>query len=179
MIAYSRCLMEDHVCSPVFRVLFTPVKNEIIQQQCITLTMGKRQSRTYYSITGLKNTVQASWWVESDGVPSNHQHVPQPLHRAYVWSIFLCALIDGLIGYCLPFGCRRYDLARSFTTLTKLLLWKSQKPHHRPDIWNLITAWTNGILTMRYRCSNDLLCYRHLNLPFNIQSKRITLPSLF
>jgi hypothetical protein len=121
MIAYSRCLMEDHVCSPVFRVLFTPVKNEIIQQQCITLTMGKRQSRTYYSLTGLKNTVQASWWVESDGVPSNHQHVPQPLHRAYVWSIFLCALIDGLIGYCLPFGCRRYDLVRSFTKLKEPL----------------------------------------------------------
>ena len=51
---------------------------------------------------------------------------PQPLinslHRASVWSTFLCALIDDYVAYCLPFACRRYDLVRSFTTLTELLL---------------------------------------------------------
>ena len=50
---------------------------------------------------------------------------PQPLinslHRASVWSTFLCALVDDYVACYLPVGCRRYNLVRSFTTLTKLL----------------------------------------------------------
>jgi hypothetical protein len=57
------------------------------------------------------------WW---------HQQTPQPLinslHRAYVLSIIWCALVNDYVAYYLPFGCRRHDLVRSFTTLTKLLL---------------------------------------------------------
>jgi hypothetical protein len=39
----------------------------------------------------------------------------------YVLSIIRCALIDDYVAYYLPIGCRRHDLVRSFTTLTKLL----------------------------------------------------------
>ena len=48
------------------------------------------------------------------------------LHRASVWSTFLCALIDDYVACYLPVGCRRYDLVRSFTTLTKLHAYKEQ-----------------------------------------------------
>jgi hypothetical protein len=47
--------------------------------------------------------------------------VVNSFHRAYVFSIIRCALVDDYVAYYLPLGCRRYDLVRSFTTLTKLL----------------------------------------------------------
>ena len=39
------------------------------------------------------------------------------IHRAYVMLGSLCALIDEYIACYLPFGCRRYDIVRSFRTL--------------------------------------------------------------
>lgn len=48
------------------------------------------------------------------------------LPRTYVLSIIQCALVDDYVAYYLPFGCRRYDLLRSFTMLKEL-----RRPYHR------------------------------------------------
>jgi hypothetical protein len=68
----------------------------------------------------------SSWcWKWPCSLPLPTQHIPQPLinslYRAYVLSVIRCALVNDYVTYYLPFGCRRHDLVRSFTTLMKLL----------------------------------------------------------
>jgi hypothetical protein len=48
-------------------------------------------------------------------------YYPLTISTPMFLSIIRCALIDDYVAYYLPIGCRRHDLVRSFTTLTKLL----------------------------------------------------------
>jgi hypothetical protein len=74
-------------------------------------------------------------------------------------SIIRCALVDDYVAYYLPFGYRRHDLVRLFTTLTKLL--KGYTLLYKHDFFDLVLADGSNHYLVLFRRNLRKACLNH------------------